>query len=137
MEGGLWLVDPKLWNKVLLGRMLWKIINCPSSSLWSNWIRSTKCKATPIMQLDIKDNMAWSWRGLLKLRPTLSSVISSSGYYCIERYDELRQVGSIVECHNLIWTSGISKHNFINWLICGERLQIIEITSRWMPSIDI
>lgn len=91
MEGGLGLLDLKLWNKVLIG------INYTSSSLWSNWINNTKCKGTSIIQLDIKGSVAWSWRGFLKLRPTLTLVISSSMYYYTEIYDKLKQVGSIVE----------------------------------------
>ena len=43
----------------------------------------------------------------------------------------------VVEWYNLIWTSGISKHNFIGWLVCRDRLPTTRIIAQWIPSVDI
>lgn len=135
-EGGLGLLDLKLWNKVLLARILWSLMRHPPSSLWSTWVHHIKCRGTPIMQLDIKGSMAWSWRYILRLRLALSPIISSQTYCCKEIYNELRQEGPPVDWYHLIWTSGISKHNFISWLVCRDRLPTTVAISRWLPSVD-
>ena len=111
-EGGLGLPDLNLWNKVLLGHTMWNLINHPSSSLWSSWVHSTKCRGTPFLQMDMKGSMAWTWRCLLKLRHVLAPVMSNPRYCCHDVLDELRHESPAVEWYNLIWSSGISKHNF-------------------------
>ncbi|GJW71500.1 RNA-directed DNA polymerase, eukaryota, reverse transcriptase zinc-binding domain protein [Tanacetum coccineum] len=77
-EGGLGIKSLKKWNKVLLIKQLWKIIN-KQESLWVKWVNVVKLKGKSIWDIDRNYNDSCGWLKLLELRDRIKDHV----LYCI------------------------------------------------------
>lgn len=66
-EGGLGIIDIKLWNKAAIAKHIWAI-STKKDSLWVKWIHMYHLKHKSFWQVLKSPNDEWCWRKLLKIR---------------------------------------------------------------------
>ncbi|GAV74063.1 zf-RVT domain-containing protein [Cephalotus follicularis] len=66
-EGGLGIKDLKTWNKALLLKQVWNVLQ--KQSLWARWCHAYLIKQSNFWSVPSDGLHSWSWRQILLLRP--------------------------------------------------------------------
>ncbi|CAN1160412.1 hypothetical protein LINPERHAP2_LOCUS23296, partial [Linum perenne] len=133
VEGGLGLRNLKVWNQVLVFRLLWDIFSS-QGSIWVAWLQHYRIKGRDFATL-ASGAGSWIWRRLLKHRAvflTHFSLHDSDVCWDGVPYDRLpistiwnsiRTTRPKVPWHQLVWGFGsIPRNNFFAWLLAHGRL---------------
>ncbi|KAJ9535362.1 hypothetical protein OSB04_un001524 [Centaurea solstitialis] len=67
IKGGLGVKSLKLWNKVLLSKQIWKIMDC-GDSLWVKWLHTYRLKGRCFWDIGEVFDAPWFWRKMVKIR---------------------------------------------------------------------
>nr|KAJ0184832.1 hypothetical protein LSAT_V11C900454780 [Lactuca sativa] len=95
--GGLGLKNLNDWNIALLSSRIWKLIS-GQNSLWVKWVNCYLLEGRSFWDVGPKDKMSWSWRNLLKIRPSLRDFFYSrigNGKGTSMWYDNWHQLGPL------------------------------------------
>nr|KAJ0195180.1 hypothetical protein LSAT_V11C700342460 [Lactuca sativa] len=94
--GGLSLRNLRAWNKAILSKRIWMILsNC--DSLWVKWININILKGRSFWDVEEKQDLSWSWRNLIRLRPNFRNHFYSkvgNGANTFMWYDDWHQLGA-------------------------------------------
>ncbi|GJT23299.1 RNA-directed DNA polymerase, eukaryota, reverse transcriptase zinc-binding domain protein [Tanacetum coccineum] len=69
-QGGLGIKSLKQWNKVLLIRQFWNILE-GKNSLWAKWVNRVKLKDKSIWEVDVDKGDSWGWKTMLTIRDNI------------------------------------------------------------------
>ncbi|GJX18962.1 putative reverse transcriptase domain, reverse transcriptase zinc-binding domain protein, partial [Tanacetum coccineum] len=75
-QGGLGIRRLEHFNSAFMVAHIWKLLSL-KESLWVKWIHKYKLKGRCFWNIPLRGNMAWGWRKLLQLRPTVREFIWS------------------------------------------------------------
>ncbi|GKB97479.1 hypothetical protein Tco_0983616 [Tanacetum coccineum] len=146
-KGGLGLKDLRVWNKAIIVKHLWHIVN-DTESLWVKWIHTEKLRGRSVSEVDIETNDSWGWKNIFNLRkdarkfmflkigdgnrtliwPILNEHVRDNvvwkrenGKLCKfsvkQAYEDLLEVTEDVEWWKMIWLSQNIPKNSINSII--------------------
>ncbi|XP_039049215.1 uncharacterized protein LOC120190158 [Hibiscus syriacus] len=74
-EGGLGVQDIGGWNKACIVLLVRKLL-ANEGSLWVAWLRAYVIRDSDFWQLDIPNNVSWSFKRLLKARPSIIHLLA-------------------------------------------------------------
>uniref|UniRef100_A0A5B7BNK9 Reverse transcriptase domain-containing protein n=2 Tax=Davidia involucrata TaxID=16924 RepID=A0A5B7BNK9_DAVIN len=149
-EGGLGIKRLVDWNKASMLRHIWSI--CTSKeSLWVIWCHTYILKGRSFWVINMQVEMSWTWKKILKLRPTAKKFISSklgNGENTFLWFDSWLPRGSLVDRfgENIMYalnSSPIAKifsvgeKGWWRWFPTGRRRWSIDITSKVMKIIRL
>ncbi|KAJ9535832.1 hypothetical protein OSB04_un001013 [Centaurea solstitialis] len=66
-KGGLGVRSLKLWNKILLSKQIWKILDC-GDSLWVKWLHTYRLKGRCFWDVGEVFDAPWFWRKIIRIR---------------------------------------------------------------------
>ncbi|KAJ9535399.1 hypothetical protein OSB04_un001489 [Centaurea solstitialis] len=66
-KGGLGVKSLKLWNKILLSKQIWKIID-NGDSLWVKWLHTYRLKDRNFWDVGEVHDASWFWRKMVRIR---------------------------------------------------------------------
>lgn len=138
-EGGLGLLQLKVWNRAAFGKLLWKII-ANKDCLWVKWAKAMYLKGKSIWCVQAKDGQPWAWRKLLQLRGMFSNHITynlGDGRQMSLFYDNWLHIGSIRDIigdTTIVWGSDVSVNNW--WDYGGQWNIPISFCRRYPNIVD-
>ena len=101
-EGGLGIKSLNEWNKAAIAKLLWKILDPNSISIWTKWVDANLLKGKPFWEIPVPSDCTWAWRKILSLRslfwPNIKSLVGN-GSKVFLWYDYWLPMGPI---HRLI-----------------------------------
>lgn len=83
-QGGLGIKSVQLWNRVLMPKHLWNIVN-RKDTVWVKWIDIYRLKGKSVWSIKLRKGAPWSWKKLLDLRDMIRKFIwikIGNGRYC-------------------------------------------------------
>ncbi|KAJ0494731.1 hypothetical protein HanIR_Chr12g0600811 [Helianthus annuus] len=75
-EGGLGIRRVRDMNNALMVTHIWSLITL-RESLWVKWVHSYRIGGRSFWDLPVKQNITWSWRKMLQLRPLVHQYVWS------------------------------------------------------------
>ena len=105
-QGGLGIKSVSLWNRALMSKHLWNIVN-KKKSVWVKWIEIYRLKGKSIWNIKASKGMPWSWKKLLDLRDLVRNFVwmkIGNGKDCNIWFDKWHASGPLC---NLIDTPSI------------------------------
>ncbi|XP_074306149.1 uncharacterized protein LOC141641383 [Silene latifolia] len=132
--GGLGLIDNKLWNLAVIGKLAWWIL-MKKDLLWIRWIDSIYLKGSPCLSYSSSPNSSCAWHKVCEVKDKFKLAYDSGmwqgdteAYNIAKGYDWLgRNDDQKVQWEAMVWNRyNIPKHNFINWMIQRGRFLTLD-----------
>ncbi|GJZ84463.1 RNA-directed DNA polymerase, eukaryota, reverse transcriptase zinc-binding domain protein [Tanacetum coccineum] len=76
--GGLGIKELEVWNKCMIIKHLWNIVN-NKNSLWVKWVNTVKLKGRSIWAINEDVNDSWGWKNILKMREVKKFIVIRIG----------------------------------------------------------
>ncbi|KAL7586020.1 hypothetical protein Lser_V15G46368 [Lactuca serriola] len=95
--GGLGLRNLRAWNKTILSKRIWMILS-NFDSIWVKWIKNYVLKGRCFWDVHEKQDLSWSWRNLIRLRPYFRNHFCSkvgNGVNTFMWYDDWHSLGAL------------------------------------------
>ncbi|XP_039006622.1 uncharacterized protein LOC120134212 [Hibiscus syriacus] len=112
------------WNKACIVHLIKKLL-ANEGYLWVAWLRFYVIKNDDFWQLNIPNNVSWSFKCLLKFRPAISHIFTGSVSDLSVRqiWEGMRVTAPKVPWQHLVWFLGrIPKQSVITWIALLNRL---------------
>ncbi|XP_021860829.2 uncharacterized protein [Spinacia oleracea] len=131
-EGGLGLLNLKLWNVAAMGKHVW-MITTKKDNVWVRWVHSVYIRDKNWWDYSPKVSDSWYWKAICQVKDLMKSYISSQQLVAMPKYSIKQAYSSMsTGSENLKWCYAvwgrlnIPKHRFITWLAMLERLNTKE-----------
>ncbi|XP_062114038.1 uncharacterized protein LOC133825058 [Humulus lupulus] len=122
--GGLGLREGSSWNRALLAKYIWAVMN-KHDSLWVKWVQHVYLKGADFWSYGLKLDTSWYWRKLFHLRNKFSKAeVMAAG--CSGKFKPALLYISglnqkIAEYKKTIWNRSIlPKHRFLLWMVLNS-----------------
>ena len=116
----------KTWNIAILSDRVWRIL-VHQDSLWAKWVNSNLLDGKSLWDHQKQNNISWSWRNLLKIRPVIRDAfvnIIGNGNITNMWFDNWNELGplSYVLRHREISAAGFN---------CKDKFKDIVTSPDW------
>ena len=113
-EGGLGIRNLNEWNQAAIAKLIWKIQDPTSSSIWTHWVQANMLKGRSLWEISTPADCTGTWRKILAYRQNFRENIKSiigDGKKVFLWYDNWLPSGPIQNTigDDLIAESGLSK----------------------------
>ncbi|GJY44923.1 hypothetical protein Tco_0433136 [Tanacetum coccineum] len=91
------LKDLRVWNKSIIVKYLWHIVN-DKESLWVKWINTEKLRGRSVWEVEVDINDSWGWKHILNLRKDVKKFMYSKigdGNSVSVWYDNWSNIGTL------------------------------------------
>ncbi|XP_074298043.1 uncharacterized protein LOC141628848 [Silene latifolia] len=128
-EGGLGIKDQKIWNKVMVGRLVdW--VATKKDSIWVQWVNVNYLKGRDWKDYTASPNSSSVWRRICRVKQELSVgysygkwTVQPEGYTPAGCYEWLRGSLPKVDWYGVVWNNwNLPKHRFMGWLLAQNSL---------------
>ncbi|XP_052173286.1 uncharacterized protein LOC127788729 [Diospyros lotus] len=99
-QGGLGLRPLYTWNQALAAKLIWRLMQASSESLWIRWIHSYRIRDSCFWLLTPPYSCPWYWRRVLNLRVAVRPLLRwkiGNGHRVFLWHDQWHPFGVLVE----------------------------------------
>nr|GEV72919.1 retrovirus-related Pol polyprotein from transposon TNT 1-94 [Tanacetum cinerariifolium] len=136
-EGELGLKDLMWWNKALLVKHLWNIVN-KKDTLWVRWVNTVKLRGVSIWVVQRKDCDSWGWKNLLAIRDLIMDHVlykTSNEENIHMWYDNWSGLGPLINfiTHRDLYNARLNKDSCVADMISNGAWKI---ASEWVGNLS-